>query len=239
MRVFAGPNGSGKSTFKTVLPEELQGVYLNPDEIQSEIETEGRINLTSRGISSSASEVKAFFENSSLFALAESSVFPGYDNGSLTFDGLLKKEYTAAATTDFLRNKLLDAGISFTFETVMSHRSKIELLTEAKEKGYRTYLYYIGTGDPQINVIRVRRRVNLGGHPVSERKITDRYYRSLELLMDAILNTDRAYVFDNSVDLPELEWLAEISNGTSLIMKVTEAPAWFKVYVLDKMNDHP
>jgi predicted ABC-type ATPase len=36
MRMFAGPNGSGKSTLKSYLPSVLLGVYLNPDEIESE-----------------------------------------------------------------------------------------------------------------------------------------------------------------------------------------------------------
>jgi predicted ABC-type ATPase len=35
--MFSGPNGSGKSTLKTVLPPELLGVYLNPDEIEAQI----------------------------------------------------------------------------------------------------------------------------------------------------------------------------------------------------------
>lgn len=38
LRMFAGPNGSGKSTIKGMVPTELLGVYLNPDEIQKEIE---------------------------------------------------------------------------------------------------------------------------------------------------------------------------------------------------------
>ncbi len=32
LRMFAGPNGSGKSTIKSVVPPELLGVYLNPDD---------------------------------------------------------------------------------------------------------------------------------------------------------------------------------------------------------------
>ena len=35
--MFAGPNGSGKSTLKSYVPVELLGVYLNPDEMESEI----------------------------------------------------------------------------------------------------------------------------------------------------------------------------------------------------------
>jgi predicted ABC-type ATPase len=47
----------------------------------------------------------------------------------------------ASAISDYIRQQLLDAGISFTFETVMSDRSKIELLALAKAKGYRVYVY--------------------------------------------------------------------------------------------------
>lgn len=38
LRMFAGPNGSGKSTIKSMVPDGLLGVYLNPDEIQQDIE---------------------------------------------------------------------------------------------------------------------------------------------------------------------------------------------------------
>jgi predicted ABC-type ATPase len=38
----------------------------------------------------------------------------------------------------------------------------------------------------------------MGGHPVPEDRIVKRYYRSLDLLMEAIKHTNRAYVFDNS-----------------------------------------
>ena len=37
MRMFAGPNGSGKSTLKSLLPPELQGIYINPDELEDQI----------------------------------------------------------------------------------------------------------------------------------------------------------------------------------------------------------
>ena len=38
LRLFAGPNGSGKSTLNGIIPKELLGVYINPDEIEKEIE---------------------------------------------------------------------------------------------------------------------------------------------------------------------------------------------------------
>ena len=41
LRMFAGPNGSGKSTIKGMVPPELLGVYLNPDEIEKDIADRG------------------------------------------------------------------------------------------------------------------------------------------------------------------------------------------------------
>ena len=72
--------------------------------------------------------------------------------------------YFASVVVDFLRAKLMEQEFSFTFETVMSHRSKVELLAKAQAAGYRTYLYYVATDDPQINISRLQNRVKLNGH---------------------------------------------------------------------------
>ncbi len=37
LRMFAGPNGSGKSTLNSIVSQELLGVYINPDDIEKEI----------------------------------------------------------------------------------------------------------------------------------------------------------------------------------------------------------
>jgi len=108
----------------------------------------------------------------------------------------------------------------------MSFPDKIELLRKAQTRGYRTYLYYVATEDPSINISRVRYRVKMGGHSVPEDKIVSRYKRSLDLLMQAVSFTNRAYIFDNSTH--EHIWLAEITDGQVLEMKTDQVPAWFK-----------
>ena len=120
----------------------------------------------------------------------------------------------------------------------MSHPSKVELLAQAQARGYRTYLYFVATDDPAINISRVRNRVKLGGHEVPEDRIEKRYHRSLELLMSAIRHTNRAYIFDNSGESREGKhtWLAEITEGRELELKSDKIPAWFKRAVLDKIN---
>ena len=115
----------------------------------------------------------------------------------------------------------------------MSHESKVQFLQEAQQQGFRTYLYFVATKNPQINISRVQYRVKTGGHDVPQDKIIDRYYRSLDLLIDAISFSHRAYIFDNSTE-DDSDFLAEITNGIELEIKVDTVPLWFKQYVLDK-----
>lgn len=142
--------------------------------------------------------------------------------------------YLAAAIADFLRDELLAAGTSFSFETVMSHRSKVEFLAKAHADGYRTYLYFIAVESPEINQHRVETRVREGGHDVPQQKINERYGRSLDLLTEALKNADRAYVFDNSGIEPRL--IAEKHPDGILETKMANEllPMWFKTAVLDR-----
>ncbi len=101
-------------------------------------------------------------------------MYPQIGGDALIFHGIENFEYLAAATADFLRHKLMEQRTTFTFETVMSHESKIDLLADARGKGYRIYLYFIATDDPMINVSGVHERVANGGHGVPDDKIVSR-----------------------------------------------------------------
>lgn len=240
MRVFAGPNGSGKSVLKSVLPVELLGVYLNPDEVEAGIRQTEFLDVSAFGIESTADEVLRVFASSDFLkgeGLAEAAGRFRFADGRLEFGGVVVNAYFASVAVDFLCRKLLERKATFTFETVMSHPGKVALLAEAQRAGYRTYLYYVATDDPDINVSRVRNRVGLGGHPVPEDKIASRYHRSLNLLMEAIKYTNRAYIFDNSTDNADrkLAWVAEITEGRALELKTNRIPPWFKRAVIEKI----
>lgn len=236
MRMFAGPNGSGKSTIKSVIRPELLGVYVNPDDIEDELRAQGFLDLRAFGVSTTQEEALAFFrcsellEKAGLLAVAESLRL---DGSKLSFHAVEVNSYMASVTADFIRHKLLETGTSFTFETVMSSADKVTFLEKAQLEGFRTYLYYVATEDPVINISRVRNRVKLGGHPVPEDKIVSRYGRSLGLLADAIRHTNRAYIFDNS--RWQHIWLAEVTDGKVLEMKSDSMPTWFKRAVWDKL----
>jgi predicted ABC-type ATPase len=241
LRMFAGPNGSGKSTLKSYLSVKLLGIYLNPDEIEQEIRKQGFLDFALYEVNTTADEVLQFFNTSKFLQqarLLDATRLLTFTEGRLDFAKLEVNSYLASVAGDFLRQKLLAQKLSFTFETVMSHPSKVDILIQAQAAGYRTYLYFVATDDPAINISRVRNRVALKGHDVPEDKIVTRYYRSLDLLVDAIRHTNRAYIFDNSGDSKDGKqtWLAEITEGRQLELKTDKIPAWFKRSVLDKIR---
>lgn len=208
---------------------ELLGTYVNPDEIEKQINTEGFLDLRSYQVDSTEQEILRFFQNSSLLQKIDclkAVVDLQYSDQRLKLHHLIPSGYFASVAADFIRKKLLANLASFTFETVMSFPDKIELLKHAQSKGYRTYLYYVATESPEINVSRVRYRVSLGGHSVPEDKIVSRYHRSIDLLAQAIQSTNRAYIFDNSTH--EHVWLAEITNGKNVELKTSQLPSWFQ-----------
>lgn len=240
LRMFAGPNGSGKSTIKTLLTPELLGAYINPDEIQQSIESTGTCNLAVFGLATLHSDVRQFFQSSALVQRAglqtaadEITVEEGtHIRFSPVENGM--NAYLASVLADFVRRELLETKGTFTFETVLSSPDKVALLQQAKQTGYRTYLYFIATEDPEINVSRVLSRVQLGGHGVPTEKIISRYWRSLDLLVPAIRETNRAYIFDNSGS--QLSWIAEITDGCNIELKSNRMPAWFQHHVWNKVD---
>lgn len=232
LRMFAGPNGSGKSTIKAYvgryIPEELFGHYINPDELESVIRRSGHLDFQQFNLEVGEVEILDFFRQSAWLAkvgLAEAAARLKFGGNRLDFSGVEVNSYLASVASDFVRRKLLLSRQTFTFETVMSSRDKVEFLAEARRVGYRTYLYYVATEDPAINISRVENRVRAGGHDVPADKITARYHRSLGLLWDAVEHADRAYIFDNSS--AEAEWVAEITEAERLEIKTDNVPAWF------------
>ena len=238
LRMFAGPNGSGKSTLNAVINPSLLGVYVNPDEIEKQIRESGDLlDLSRYGVRTTEKEILDFFMNSRLLEkmdLLDEASELRFSDDKLCFFAVLVNAYFASVAADFIRQHLLKSATPFSFETVMSSSDKVDFLQIAQQRGFRTYLYYIATEDPVINISRVCHRVKMGGHPVPEDKIISRYYRSLDLLFDAVRYSHRAYIFDNSGSVPL--WLAEVTEGKALAMKVDTVPQWFKLSFWDKFE---
>ena len=150
-------------------------------------------------------------------------------------------EHFAQVLAQILRESLLDTGHKLSFETVMSHPSKLEFMKRARACGYKVYLYFVCTEDPLINIERIKKvRVKLGGHDVPAEKIRWRYQRSLELLFDASELADQAYFFDNSSDVADqaaepFAHFKTIAGEQYWEIDDQRIPHWFEVHYLDKL----
>ncbi len=234
LRIFAGPNGSGKSTLNSIISKELLGVYINPDEIEKEIKKFDFLDMLNYKIQTNEEEVIKFFKNHPLIEKAQLDdelYLLSFNDNKISFANILINSYYASICADFIRHQLLESKISFTFETVMSSKDKVDFLKKAQDAGYRTYLYFIATQDPIVNISRVKNRVKLGGHNVPQDKIVSRYYRSLKLLSEAVKYSSRAYIFDNSSQ--EKLWIAQINDGKEFEFKSDIIPSWINEYLID------
>ena len=108
----------------------------------------------------------------------------------------------AAQLAERQREEHLEQMSEFCFETVLSTERNIKLLQKARQRGYFIRCYYILTADPMINVLRVKSRVEAGGHSVPEDKIVTRYDRALNLVKELVKLCDICHIYDNSGNRP-------------------------------------
>ena len=124
------------------------------------------------------------------------------ESGVLKLNSLLVSpqyaSYIGALIADYFVDKIIETQQSFSFESVLSHGDKISKFDLADKFDYTTYLYFVLTSDPKINVERVKSRVAAGGHDVPEDRILKRYPDSIANLKPAALKADKIFVFDNT-----------------------------------------
>ena len=138
--------------------------------------------------------------------------------------------YQAAAIAENLRNDLLEEGISFCYETVFSHPSKIDFLAKAKAMGYETTLVFIHLSSAALNKARISQRIEEGGHAVPEDKIESRIPRTMQNIKTALLIADQSFLLDNSdYDCP-FQLVARVKNGALLTNK-KPLPDWVQYLV--------
>ncbi len=97
-----------------------------------------------------------------------------------------------------MQKTCFEKGLSCNRETTLCGNNIITSIKKAKELGYKIHLRYVGLRDPQIAKDRVKRRIELGGHGVSESTIEHRYETSAENFLKVYKLCDQINIYDNS-----------------------------------------
>lgn len=135
------------------------------------------------------------------------------------------KAYEAAEMAEEQRRARFEARESFSFETVMSHPSKVKFLVEARAAGYFVFAHFVGLDSADRSRSRVIQRVLEGGHDVPDDKIAARYARVIEnlgLLLDV---ADELTIYDNSSAEHPYRVIARLQCGTLTHLSVI-VPDW-------------
>jgi predicted ABC-type ATPase len=140
LRIFAGPNGSGKSTlieaFKNNNDSRIKlGIVVNADEIEKNFIENGFIDFSDYHLNISKNSFIGFVSTSGLIGekYTKFEILNSFfvDENKLRTNFKLDS-YIAADVSEFIRQSLLNEGVSFSFETVFSHPSKLEIIKKSR-----------------------------------------------------------------------------------------------------------
>lgn len=145
--------------------------------------------------------------------------------------------YIAATLAAKIRKDLIKQGISFCFETVFSHESKIDFIAQAKSHGYQVVLVYIHLSGPGLNEARVRQRVSEGGHNVPAGKIRSRIPRTMKHIRETLLLVDEAWFLDNSSRENPFVQVA-VLKFQKIVKKISPMPDWAKSILLSVVSNN-
>lgn len=144
---------------------------------------------------------------------------------SINADNPETVSYNAASVAQKIREEFLTQGISFCFETVFSHPSKIDFIAKAKALGYYVVLIYIHLENSSLNQARVSQRVSEGGHNVPWEKIESRLPRTIKNVTIAIPLADEVRLLDNSSRQHPFRQIALVRKGCR-IENIEPLPVW-------------
>ena len=120
----------------------------------------------------------------------------------------------------------IDRGVSFAVETTLSGRGRLDLIRNAKSRGYEIHLIFIGLNSPERCVTRIRNRAARGGHFIPDADVRRRYARSVANAAQALRSADIAKFYDNSGDGARLVLVA---NAGIVVWQAEPVPEWLRL----------
>lgn len=100
---------------------------------------------------------------------------------------------------------LARSRVDFGFETTLSGRAHVSLISRLRSEGYRIVLFFLWLSDSDLALTRVRDRVRVGGHHIPDDVVRRRFKRGIANFFQIYLPVlDSWLIFDNSGKGPKM-----------------------------------
>lgn len=97
-----------------------------------------------------------------------------------------------------LQSEYLDKGQSFITKTTLSGNSALNLIEQAKQRGFSVDLKFVGLENVDLAISRMAARAASDGSEVDQREIVKNFDNAFKNLPEAISKADHAELYDNS-----------------------------------------
>ena len=128
----------------------------------------------------------------------------------------------------------------YAFETTLGGQT-VAAKIKAATKTHDVIVWFCGLSSPEQHIARVKARVAMGGHDISEAKIRERYPAALENLVALMPDLAHLQVYDNSIEvalgdaIPDPVLVAEMVSGKLTwptdLKSLQRTPEWAKPLV--------
>jgi predicted ABC-type ATPase len=116
---------------------------------------------------------------------------------------LLAANLAAVQRIEAWLDKSIEVHQTIGVETVLSSPKYRRLVEKAKAHDFEVCFVYVYVVSVEIQLERIRARVAKGGHDVPPDKVRERRVRSFDQMPWFFWQADRAWVFDNSGEMPK------------------------------------
>ena len=116
-----------------------------------------------------------------------------------------------------LQRECIESGVSCNQETTLCGQSIFNAVKQAKEAGYTILLRYVGVETAEIAKERVRKRIESGGHGISDETIERRFVTSQENFLKIYPLCNEVIIYDNTKQMQCAAMM--ITNGKIEILR--------------------
>lgn len=139
--------------------------------------------------------------------------------------------------------KAIQQKQTYAFETTLGGSTMTRLLIEAVKVGIKVKIWYVGLESVELNLARVKARVEQGGHDIPEADIRKRWDSSRRNLVKLLPYLDSLRLYDNSAEAdprrgapPRPELLLHVECKRMVEITRREAPEWAKPIIAGALN---